>query len=116
MDAAVKTEIIRSKKLLAAAEGQACVNCGIRDDTVVSCHYEGIRAQTFGKGKGIKPHDLLTADLCYKCHLIFDGKEMSHFKDKYLRKIDSSEQFLFCVAMTLVRRVKQGVLKVDGDT
>ena len=109
----MKTEIIRSRKLLNAAEGQACVNCGVRDDTVVAAHYEGIRAMTFGKGKGIKPHDLLTADLCRKCHDDFDGKKTSHFKDPYLRKIDASEQFLFCCAMTLIRRVKQGVLNVD---
>jgi hypothetical protein len=113
MGKAVKTEIIRSRKLLNAAEGQACVNCGVRDDTVVACHYEGIRAHTFGKGKGIKPHDLCVADLCYKCHNLFDGKKTSHFKDKYLRKIDASEQFMFCVLQTLIRRVKQGVLSVD---
>jgi hypothetical protein len=109
----MKTEIIRSRKLLNAAEGQACVNCGIRDGTIVPAHYEGIRAMTFGKGKSIKPHDLVTADLCMRCHALFDGKKASHFKDPYLRKIDASEQFMFCVLQTLIRRVKQGVLKVD---
>ena len=107
------TELIRSRKLLNAAEGQACVNCGVRDDTVVAAHYSGIRSQIFGKGKGIKCHDLLSADLCRKCHFSMDNNESSHLKDRYMRKIDSSEQFLFCVAMTLVRRIKQGVLKVD---
>jgi hypothetical protein len=109
----VKTEIIRSKILLAAAEGQACVNCGVRDGTVVAAHYQGIRALTFGKGKGIKPHDLCIAFLCRTCHHEFDHGEGSYYKDDYLRKIDLSERFLFCVVMTLIQLVKQGILTVD---
>ena len=113
----MKTELIRSRKLLNAAEGQACVNCGVRDGTIVAAHYQGIRAQIFGKGKGIKPHDLCIADLCTTggkgCHHMFDHAEGSYYKDAYLRKIDLSERFLFCVIQTLIRRVKQGVLNAD---
>ena len=31
--------MIRSKKLLDAARDQSCVNCGVRDGTVVAAHY-----------------------------------------------------------------------------
>ena len=107
---------IRSKKLLAAAEGQSCVNCGVRDDTVVAAHYQGIRAQLFGKGKYEKPHDLVVADLCGNCHRAFDNYEGSYYKDDYMRKIDLSERFLFCVLTTLIRRVGQGVVTLPEST
>jgi len=104
---------IRSDKLLAAAKDQACVNCGVNDGTVVAAHYQGIRADAFGKGKGIKPHDLCIADLCAKCHQKFDTYAASYVDDPYMRKIDLSERFLFCIMQTLVRRVKQGILFTD---
>lgn len=103
---------IRSPLLLAAAKDQSCVNCGAKDGTVVACHYEGIRSNAFGKGTGIKPHDLCVADLCATCHAQFDSKEGSMVADPYQRKIDLSERFMFCVMVTLFRRVRQGVLKV----
>ena len=40
---------IKSKKMLEGAKGQACVNCGCRDETVVAAHYQGIRSYEFGK-------------------------------------------------------------------
>ena len=104
---------IRSKKLLNAAEGQACVNCGNRDDTVVAAHYQGMRQQMLGKGTGTKPHDLCIADLCSKCHREFDSFEGSYVKDPLMRKIDLSERFLFCVMMTLIRRTQDGTLYTD---
>lgn len=64
---------IRSKKLLAAARGESCVNCGVSDDTIVAAHYQGLRSHQYGKGKGQKPHDILVADLCHKCHHAFDS-------------------------------------------
>lgn len=90
--------IIRSKKLLNAANGQRCVNCGVKDDTVVSAHYQGLRANLLGKGKGQKPHDLCVADLCQSCHRKFDNYEFSSMSTKYLRQIDQSEQFLFALS------------------
>ena len=114
-------KLIRSKKILSAAEGQACVHCGVRDDTIVAAHYQGLRSQIFGKGKGIKPHDLCVADLCAKCHYEFDNSianplqgNLSNAGDPYLRKIDLSEQFLFNILMTLIRRIDQAVIKLDG--
>ena len=64
----LKDTPIRSKKLLSAARGESCVNCGTQDGTVVAAHYQGLRSHQYGKGKGQKPHDILVADLCVKCH------------------------------------------------
>jgi hypothetical protein len=105
-------DTIRNKKLLAAANGQRCVNCGVKDDTVVAAHYQGIRAHLLGKGKGTKPHDLCVADLCTVCHRKFDNYEISSMGTKYLRQIDQSEQFLYCVMQTLIRRYEQDILNV----
>jgi len=103
---------IKSKKLLSSANGEACVNCGVNDGTVVAAHYQGLRANLLGKGKSTKPHDLCVADLCSKCHSSFDNYEFSSLDTKYLRQVDQSEQFLFCIIQTLIRRVEQGVIDV----
>lgn len=105
-----KTAPIRSKKLMRAARGRSCVNCGACDGTVVRAHYTGMRQHAFGKGKGIKGHDLIGADLCQRCHASFDRLEVGTGETGLLRKIDSSEQFLFLVAQTLVRDFKEGVI------
>jgi hypothetical protein len=103
--------LIRSKKLLDAARDQSCVNCGVRDGTVVAAHYTGLRANLLGKGTGHKPHDLCVADLCHKCHYQFDvGGGGATFE----KKIDKSEQFLFNIIKTLMRRVDQGVISIKG--
>lgn len=98
-----------------AAEGQSCVHCGVRDGTVVAAHYQGMRQSQYGKGKGIKPHDLMIADLCGKCHYRFDNDKIVADSIKgYARQVDHSEEFLHCVALTWIRRVNQGVLKLPG--
>ena len=103
--------MIRSKKLLAAAKDQACVNCGVRDGTIVAAHYTGLRASQLGKGTGHKPHDLAIADLCHKCHYAFD---VAGGGSTFEAKIDKSEQFLFNIIKTLIRRIDQGVIKIEG--
>ena len=111
---------IRSKKLLRGAKDQSCVNCGRNDGTTVAAHYTGMRSQLFGKGRGTKPHDLCVADLCYKCHNAFDlgmkkplDTSISDIGDPYAKKIDLSEQFLFCILKTLIRRVEQGIISIS---
>ena len=104
---------IRSKAYLSGAEGQACVHCGVRDDTVVAAHYQGIRAQLFNKGKGTKPHDVVcVADLCRRCHKLFDSYDISGYADQYMKKVDTSEQFLYCCLMTFLRRIEQGIVVI----
>jgi|TARA_R100000084_G_C4642961_1_gene144930 hypothetical protein len=108
--------LIRSKKLLRAAKDKTCVNCGVGDDTVVAAHYQGFRSQSFGKGKSIKVHDICCADLCYRCHSAFDRNDpsLSHLENSWSKKIDISEQFLFCVVQTIIRRVGDGTIKIEG--
>ena len=108
----IKKEPITSKKMLAGAKDQACVNCGARDETVVAARYQGIRSNEFGKGMGKKPQDLLVADLCHKCHRAFDNYEGSSYENRQYRRIDNSEQFLTNIMRTLLRRVEQGIIEV----
>jgi hypothetical protein len=108
---------IRSKPMLDSARDQACVNCGQADGTVVAAHYTGMRAPWFGKGKAIKGHDFFVADLCHRCHSAFDQYKQSARTDsatEFQKKIDLSEQFLFLVCKTLLRRVDQGVIHIKG--
>lgn len=102
--------MLRSRAMLNGARDQACVHCGVRDGTVVAAHYQGMRSTLYGKGKSIKPSDLMIADLCGRCHSLFDSHEASSLSDRYLRKIDQSEKFLHCIMLTLERRIQQGIL------
>ena len=103
--------MIRSKKLLDGAKGQSCVNCGAADGTVVAAHYTGMRSHRFGKGTAHKPHDLCIADLCQKCYYKFD---VAFDGSSFEKKIDLSEQFLFLIIQTLVRRVAQEIIDIKG--
>lgn len=104
-----KQRPIRCKKLLAAARGASCVNCGARDGTIVAAHYQGLRSAHYGKGKSQKPHDILVADLCHKCHAAFDNYEVGEGVG-FLKKIDASEQFQHLILKTLIRRINEGVI------
>lgn len=64
--------LYRNPKLLADAKDKSCICCGRDDGTTIAAHYSGIEALSFGKGMGIKAHDLC-ADLCHSCHNYFDG-------------------------------------------
>tara|TARA_Y100000996_G_C22040614_1_gene444888 strand:+ start:120 stop:428 length:309 start_codon:yes stop_codon:yes gene_type:complete len=98
--------------MLEGAKDQACVNCGVRDGTVVAAHYTGLRSHLFGKGTGHKPHDLCVADLCSHCHYHFD---VAGGGTSFEQKIDKSEQFLFNILKTLIRRTDQGVISIKGQ-
>ena len=108
---------IRSKKYLAAARGQSCTRCGVNDGTVVAAHYTGFRSHQFGKGTGTKVHDLLVADLCMECHAFFDNPDLglrhNTEHNRMWKKLEMSEEFMFCVAMTQIRRCEQGILYTD---
>lgn len=110
----LKVNPIRSKKAMAAANGRSCVNCGTQDGTVVRAHYTGLRQQLYGKGRGIKGHDCIAADLCQRCHSKFDqmkmGSSLTSDSTTIVKKMDQSEQFLHLCALTLVRDIEEGVL------
>ena len=78
----------------------------------VAAHYQGMRSHLFGKGTGLKPHDFCIADLCSKCHQLFDNYLVSDGENRDQRRIDHSEQFLYCIIRTLERRIRQGVMKI----
>jgi uncharacterized Fe-S cluster-containing radical SAM superfamily protein len=89
------------------ARGQSCVRCGKDDGTIVLCHYTGVRRGAFGGGLGIKCHDAVGAELCGVCHHWMDTG--SRDKD---RKWETSEEFLFLVGLTWIRRIEQGVVEI----
>ena len=104
--------IIRSKKITQAAKDRSCVCCGIEDGTIVRAHYSGMRQHQYGKGRGIKGHDCIAADLCMNCHGKFDNYEMGKGETRELRHIDQSEQFLHYCMMTLLRDIEAGIYKI----
>ena len=103
----------KSKKLREAARDQSCINCGVKDSTVVGAHLQGMRASAFGKGIASKCHDWVLADLCSRCHAAFDNYGISEFDDKTTRAIDHSEQFLFCILKTIEWRIDQGLINYE---
>ncbi len=113
MPSLLKLNPYRNKKLLQAANGEPCIRCGSYQG-VSSCHYAGFRQHAYGKGRGIKCSDLMTAYLCGDCHKYFDeytsmkGLIALHNQQRY---IELSEEFLHLVALTNIRRVEQGVIK-----
>jgi hypothetical protein len=104
--------IIRSKRITQAAKDRSCANCGINDGTIVRAHYSGMRQHQYGKGRGIKGHDCVAADLCLVCHGKFDNYEMGEGDTKELRHIDQSEQFLHLCVMTLIKDIEEGIYKL----
>jgi len=94
-----------------AANGEACVRCGARDGTVVLAHYSGVRRHAYGGGLGAKVHDAVAAHLCGACHAWLDTLS----KDKAGRW-EHSEEMLHCVALTLIRLIERGVLRVGKST
>lgn len=104
--------MIRSKKITDAARDRACVNCNAQDGTIVRAHYSGPRQHQYGKGRGIKGHDCVAADLCQKCHNQFDSYKVGQGATQMLRDIDHSEQFLHLCILTLIRDIEEGVYKI----
>lgn len=103
----MKVNVYRNKKALSAANGRSCVCCGAMDGTVVRAHYTGLRQHQYGKGKGIKGHDHIAADLCQKCHSHFDEYKIG--AKTYEQKIESSEQFLHYCVLTIARDLHEGI-------
>jgi hypothetical protein len=65
----------RNDKLLRAVRDAPCMNCGVRDGTVVAAHSNQLRD---GKGRSIKAHDYRIAALCFRCHMELDqGSKLS---------------------------------------
>lgn len=93
-------------KLTKASKGTNCIRCDAPD--AYSCHYNGQRQFMYGKGRGIKCHDIATAELCYNCDQIFSEGKL----ERWEAEDERSEEFLHLIMMTNIRRFKNGVLKV----
>lgn len=99
---------MKTTKIRQSARGMTCIRCGAPPDTVRACHYNGIRQHLYGKGRGIKANDLMTAELCASCDAIYSEGTTEGFESK----IDRSESFLHLVCLTNIRRFERGLIKV----
>lgn len=102
-----KNKRIESKTHRDAAEGQPCIRCRSLG-TTVGAHYNGLFQHRVGRGKGVKCHDFLIADLCRSCHDHFDS-----FKDG--NTYERAAEFLILCAETMARRHTQGTWKFSDE-
>ena len=93
--------------MLDAARNMPCIRCGKVGETR-ACHYNGPRQHDFGKGRGQKCSDLMTSEFCDDCDRVFsEGKCVVNappIEAKWVR----SEDFLYWIAMTNIRRIENG--------
>lgn len=106
--------MIRSRKILDSAKGQPCAFrfpgiCQGGTETTVWAHLNGAR---YGKGAGMKAHDILGAHSCHQCHVYLD---VGHGT----KPLISNETLLECVlggvTETWVRLIASGLVVVPQD-
>ena len=97
---------IESRIMKDARSGKPCIRCGISHESVCGRHYNGQRQHSYGKGRGIKCHPFLVADMCEHCDFSF--QEGSVPKDDYDGRDRYSEEFQHWCLMSLIRREKEG--------
>lgn len=90
----------RDKKELDLAKGQACVNCGLNDGTIVSCHYSGIMQHEYGKSAGGKVDDEKTAFLCHSCHAEADQYKKYRGVMTWEQKLEHHEWWMEMIRRT----------------
>lgn len=91
-------------KITESARHQSCIRCGMEGETR-ACHNNGFRAHAYGKGRGIKCHDLATAEFCQSCDDLFSEKNY-HLWPGGSKSIERSEEFLHYILLTIIRRAK----------
>ena len=94
-------------KLTKSAKGVSCIRCG-REGETRAAHFNGTYQHQYGKGRGIKAHDMVTAELCHACDQLFTEGSTGSFTSKD----DRDAQFLHLICLTNIRRFDNGVLKV----
>lgn len=109
-----RQEPIRSKKVLNSARGQECAGrfpgiCNHNPETVVWAHLNGA---AFGKGMGIKAHDVLGMHLCGSCHTYLD---VGHGTKPLISTDTLLECVLSAVCETYVRLITAGIVIVPQD-
>lgn len=106
--------MIRSQKIIDTARGAECAFrfpgiCQGGTETTVWAHLNGAR---YGKGAGIKAHDVLGGHACFWCHSYLDtghGTKPQMGNDTFM------ECVLGGVTETLVRLIVSGVVSVPQD-
>ena len=91
---------MRNKKRLQAAANAPCVRCGREGETRAS-HYNGFRSYSFGKGRGIKCNDDMTAFFCHYCDALYSEEAYGSWEGGS-KNIERSEEFLFWICMTTI--------------
>lgn len=84
------------------AQHRPCIRCGRPGETRNS-HYCGWRAHQLGKGRGIKASRQAMAEFCQACDDLFGEHGYSRWPGGS-KSIERSEEFLFYVVLTLIRR------------
>lgn len=93
-------------KITQSARGQSCIRCGVDNGTVRACHLTGPRQHAYGKGRGVKCHDLASAEFCDQCDIVFSEGQMDGFDSKW----DKSEQWHHYIMLTNIRRAARRVI------
>lgn len=106
--------MIRSRKVLASAKGAQCTArfpgiCNGDPATTVWCHLNG---HAFGKGAGIKAHDVCGFAGCSSCHAYLDT---GHGTNPKISNDTLLECVLSAVCESYVRLIVSGVIIVPLD-
>lgn len=99
--------MISRKKLSEHARENECIRCGNVNDFGIS-HYNGYLSYQFGKGRGIKCNDLMSADFCFNCDLRYSEANYDKWQ-RGSKSVDRSEKFLKWISLTNIRRDENGV-------
>lgn len=99
--------MIRSRKILNHAKGQPCQLalpgiCGHDPETTVFAHLNGA---AYGKGAGVKAHDIAGFFSCHKCHMAYDLHEYTI----------TGEELLRAVIGTWLILIEDGIIHVPQD-
>ncbi|WP_240233568.1 nuclease domain-containing protein [Devosia lacusdianchii] len=106
--------MIRSQAVLDSSRGQPCSAnfagiCCADPATTVWAHLNGHR---FGKGAGIKAHDILGFHACFACHAYYD---VGHGTKSLMTDAELAWAVLGAVTTTWVRLIAAGIVKVPMD-
>lgn len=106
--------MIRSQAVIGSARGASCSIrlpgiCNGNAETTVWCHLNG---HAFGKGAGIKAHDILGFQGCSSCHAYYD---VGHGTHPLMSEADLLWAVLGAVTETWVRLIAAGIVTVPQD-
>jgi len=94
--------MVRSKKLLRAANGAPCMRCSRLHPSVSARHANWYE---YGKGTGLKAHDCFVAYLCDACNAVIDRASYVWMAE------DRKEMWIMAHARTVLYWFQQGIVK-----